>query len=352
MNKKKKKFSEAINEALIFSLQKDKNLLCYGLGVNDPKRTFSTTQKLLEKFGNKRVFEVPNSENTVMGVAVGAAIGGVKSVITHQRLDFFLLAMDQLVNSAAKWKYMFGREKSIPITIRLIIGRGWGQGPTHSQNLQSWFYHIPGLKIVCPSNPKDAKQLLIDSIFDPNPVVFLEHRWLHNIYGTVSNPKIKNLELNKLLKKGKDLTIISNGYLTLEAIKASEILKSKFGIEIEIIDLKLIKPLNLNLICKSVKKTKRLICLDTGMVSGSISADIVSKVVSKLIYNLKSPPIIMGLPDIPIPSTYDGAKFYVNYKDIILKTLKLMKIKKKFNKKQFISDGPIDIPGNWFKGPF
>tara|TARA_A100001015_G_scaffold314917_1_gene425519 strand:- start:7429 stop:8487 length:1059 start_codon:yes stop_codon:yes gene_type:complete len=352
MNYKKIKFYQAINEALEFSLKKDGKLICYGLGVNDPKRTFSTTSNLLEKFGNKRVFDVPNSENSIMGTSVGAALGGIKSVITHQRLDFFLLAMDQLVNSAAKWKYMFGRKKSLPITIRLIIGRGWGQGPTHSQNLQSWFYHIPGLKIVCPSNPNDAKQLLIDSIFDPNPVIFLEHRWLHNIYGTVSNPKIKNLKLNKVLKKGKDLTIISNGYLTLEAIKASEILKSKFRIEIEIIDLKLVKPLNLNLILKSVKKTKRLICLDTGMVSGSISADIVSKVASKLFNNLKFPPIIMGLPDIPIPSTYEGAKFYINYKDIILKTLKLMKIKKKINKKQFKSDGPIDIPGNWFKGPF
>tara|TARA_B100000989_G_scaffold299062_1_gene292744 strand:- start:4912 stop:5970 length:1059 start_codon:yes stop_codon:yes gene_type:complete len=352
MNKTKKKFSEAINDALFFSLKKDKNLLCYGLGINDPKRTFSTTFGLLEKFGKKRVFEVPNSENTIMGLSVGAAIGGIKSVITHQRLDFFLLAMDQLVNSAAKWKYMFGRKKSLPITIRLIIGRGWGQGPTHSQNLQSWFYHIPGLKIVCPSNPMDAKELLINSIFDPNPVIFIEHRWLHNVYGYVKKAKVKKLELKKVLKSGKDLTLISNGYLTIEAIKASEILKSHFGIELEIIDLKIIKPLNLNLIFNSVKKTKRIICLDTGMTSGSISSDIVSKILTKYMKKLKSPPIIMGLPDVPIPSTYSGAKFYINYKDIVFQILKLMKIKKKVNKKLFKLNKKIDIPGNWFKGPF
>ena len=352
MNKNKKKFNEAINDGLIFSLKKDKNLLCYGLGINDPKTTFSTTHNLLEKFGKKRIFEVPNSENTVMGLAVGAALGDVRSIISHQRLDFFLLAMDQLVNSAAKWKYMFGRKKSLPITIRLIIGRGWGQGPTHSQNLQSWFNHIPGLKIVCPASPRDAQQLLINSIFDPNPVIFIEHRWLHNVYGPVEKPKIEKLSLNRIYKKGKDITIVSNGYLTLEAIKASEILKSEMGIDVEIIDLNIIKPLNLTLILSSIKKTKRLICLDTGMTTGSISSDIVSKVVSRSMKDLKSPPAIIGLPDIPIPSTYNGASFYPNYKNIIFKVKKILNVKKKINKNHFKLDGPIDVPGNWFKGPF
>ena len=114
------------------------------------------------------------------GVGIGAAIAGFKPVMTHQRLDFFLLAMDQLVNSAAKMHYMFNGQLKVPLTIRLILGRGWGQGPTHSQNLQSWFAHIPGLKVVMPSSAEDAKGLLLSSIFDPNPVIFLEHRWLHN----------------------------------------------------------------------------------------------------------------------------------------------------------------------------
>ena len=122
---------------------------------------------------------MPTSENALTGISIGAALNKVRSVVSHQRLDFFLLAMDQLVNSAAKWHYMFGSKTPIPITIRLIIGRGWGQGPTHSQNLQSWFNHIPGLKVVMPTFANDARDALISSIFDPNPVIFLEHRWLH-----------------------------------------------------------------------------------------------------------------------------------------------------------------------------
>ena len=171
-------YASAINQAMHIAMAKNNKLLCYGLGTDDPKNIFGTTQNLQEKFGKERVFDMPTSENAMTGVAVGLALGGYPSVMSHQRLDFFLLAMDQLVNSAAKWHYMFGRQNSIPIVIRLIMGRGWGQGPTHSQNLQSWFAHIPGLKVVSPTFAYDAKGLLLSSIRDQNPVVFLGHRWL------------------------------------------------------------------------------------------------------------------------------------------------------------------------------
>ena len=154
-------FYEAINEAISQSMEKDADIICYGLGVTDPMGVFGTTLNLEKKFGANRVFDMPTSENAMTGVAIGAALNGIKSIVTHQRLDFFLLAMDQLVNSAAKYHYMFGGQTPIPITIRLIIGRGWGQGPTHSQNLQAWFAHIPGLKVVCPTNARDAKGMLI-----------------------------------------------------------------------------------------------------------------------------------------------------------------------------------------------
>ena len=154
-----KNFAAAINDALHQAMEIDSSVICYGLGVTDPKAVFGTTQKLEERFGSERVFDMPTSENAMTGVAIGAALNGIKSVVTHQRVDFFLLAMDQIVNSAAKWHYMFGGQNTIPITIRLIIGRGWGQGPTHSQNLQAWFAHIPGLKVVMPTTPKDAKGL-------------------------------------------------------------------------------------------------------------------------------------------------------------------------------------------------
>ena len=164
---------EAINLALTEEMRQNKKLICFGLGVNDSLKFFGTAKGLEKKFGSQRVFETPTSENAMTGIGIGMSLYKNPCVMMHQRLDFFLLAMDQLVNSAAKWHYMFGGQKSIPITIRLIVGKGWGQGPTHSQSLQSWFAHIPGLKVVMPSLPSDAYNLLKDSIRDPNPVIFI-----------------------------------------------------------------------------------------------------------------------------------------------------------------------------------
>ena len=178
-------FANAIHEAMHQAMARDDSVIAYGLGINDPKAIFGTTAGLEQRFGKERVFDMPTSENAMTGVAIGAALNGIRPIMVHQRLDFFLLAMDQLVNSAAKWHFMFGGERGIPITIRLILGRGWGQGPTHSQSLQAWFAHIPGLKVVMPTSAEDAKGLLLSSIFDDNPVLFLEHRWLHNTIGVV-----------------------------------------------------------------------------------------------------------------------------------------------------------------------
>ena len=166
-------YINAINSALHQSMNKDKKVISFGLGINDPKRIFNSTKGLVEKFGIERVFDIPTSENALMGVSIGLAMSGMKPIYMHQRLDFFLLAMDQLVNAAAKWHFMFGGQDSVPLTIRLIMGRGWGQGPTHSQNLQAWFAHIPGLKVVMPASAEDAKGLLAASIADNNPVLFL-----------------------------------------------------------------------------------------------------------------------------------------------------------------------------------
>ena len=184
------------------SSYEDGNVIVFGLGVDDPKAIFGTTEGLQKKYGRNRVFDVPTSENAMTGVGIGAAIDGKRPLMVHQRLDFFLLAMDQLVNAAAKWYFMFGKQQSVPITIRLIIGKGWGQGPTHSQSLQSWFAHIPGLKVVMPALPSDAYNLLKTSIRDPNPVIFIEHRWLHGV---------KEEKLNIKSINGVNITL--DGYL-------------------------------------------------------------------------------------------------------------------------------------------
>ncbi len=179
------KFNEAILEAHDQLMAVDPNVYIMGLGVPDPKGIFGTTVGLQEKYGPNRVMDMPCSENAMTGVAIGSALVGMRPIMTHQRVDFFLLALDQLVNNACKWHFMFGGQLNVPLVIRLIIGRGWGQGPQHSQTLTSFFAHLPGLKVVAPSSPYDAKGLLISAVEDNNPVVYLEHRWLHNIYGEV-----------------------------------------------------------------------------------------------------------------------------------------------------------------------
>ena len=179
------KYFGAIREALDQSMQEDANIFIIGEGVPDPKGIFGTTSGLREKYGEKRVLDMPVSENALTGVCIGAALTGLRPVLMHQRVDFSLLSMDQIINNAAKWHYMFGGQLKVPLVIRMIIGRGWGQGAQHSQNLQALFSHIPGLKVVMPSTAYDAKGLLISSIKDNNPVIFLEHRWLHNISGFV-----------------------------------------------------------------------------------------------------------------------------------------------------------------------
>jgi pyruvate/2-oxoglutarate/acetoin dehydrogenase E1 component len=349
----KKNFSNAINEAIHQAMEVDESVICYGLGVTDPKSVFGTAANLEKRFGSERVFDMPTSENAMTGVAIGAALNGIKSVMTHQRIDFFLLAVDQLVNSAAKWHYMFGSQISIPITIRLIIGRGWGQGPTHSQNLQAWFAHIPGLKVVMPTTPEDAKGLLISSIFDPNPVVFLEHRWLHNTIGEVPGGDFRvPIGKAKIVRTGADVTIVSMSYMTIEALHAADYLATQ-GISCEIIDLRTIKPLDWDTVMHSVAKTGRLLALDSGFTTGSVAGEIVARVAIEVFDKLKVPPARLAMPDVPEPTSYALTKgFYVRAADIAKKIMEMLG--KDFSEvsNTLLEPTPHDVPGNWFKGPF
>ena len=346
-------FAGAVNEALKQAMDLDPKVLCYGLGVTDPKHVFDTTQNLESMFGSERVFDIPCSENAITGIGVGAALRGYKSVITHQRLDFSLLSMDQIVNSAAKWHYMFGSQLSVPITIRMVLGRGWGQGPTHSQNLQAWFAHVPGLKVVCPSNANDAKGLLIASIFDPNPVIFLEHRWLHNSKSQVPN-KSFSIEIGKanVVKSGSDITLVTCSYLVAEAISAADFLYNEIGISSEVIDLSSIKPLDTATIIKSVKKTKRLLCIDPGATSFSVSSERISRVIENIDINSIDSITKIGMPDIPEPTSYVLTRdFYNNADDIINKVLENFAYTK-MRKPIIRTQEHHDVPGKWFKGPF
>ena len=344
-------YAQAINKALTEEMSRNKKLICFGLGVNDSLNFFGTTKGLEKKFGPKRVFETPTSENAMTGIGVGMSLNNNPCVMMHQRLDFFLLAMDQLVNSAAKWHFMFGGKKSVPITIRLVVGKGWGQGPTHSQSLQSWFSHIPGLKVVMPSFPGDAYNLLKTSIRDPNPVIFIEHRWLHNLEQETKKIKYKNQKyLPELISKGRDFTAVSYSLSTIEILSLKKVLDQN-KISFDLIDLKSIKPLNISMIRNSLKKTKKLLILDSiSHPICSVGSEILSQLYREKNIKLTKPPLLLTLPDIPSPtSTFYTKDFYIKKSDIVNSITKLTGKKIKYNS---IDNYLHDVPDSKFKGPF
>jgi pyruvate/2-oxoglutarate/acetoin dehydrogenase E1 component len=346
-------FAKAINEALFTAMELDPAVICYGLGVDDSKGVFGTTLGLQDWFGPERVFDTPTSENAMTGIAIGAALNGVRPVVTHQRLDFFLLAMDQIVNNAAKWHYMFGSQNSVPITIRLILGRGWGQGPTHSQNLQAWFAHVPGLKVVMPTAAADAKGLLLSSIFDDNPVVFLEHRWLHNLEGDVPQGDYR-VPIGKaaLLKEGNDVSIVSLSYMTIEALHAVEALEQQ-GITCDLLDLRALCPIDWETIFTSVRKTGRLVVLDTASVTGSFAGEIIARVVETCFDCLMQSPRRIALPDFPTPTSPALVRgFYKQAEDVITAVSQVLQRDLVIPDLQARRNHPHDVPGDWFKGPF
>ena len=347
--KKKLTFAKAINEAIEAAMKKDNRVILIGLGVDDPKGVFGTTLNIHKK-RRKNVFDMPTAENAFTGIGLGLAISNFKPIIVHQRVEFSLLSIEQIFNQIAKWFYMSGGKINVPIVIRLIIGKGWGQGPQHSQSLEAIFSHIPGLKVVCPSNANDAKGLLLNSILDPDPVIFFEHRWLHQ---TSSLVPIKNYLIPigkaKILNKGDDITLISFSYGIIECLKSLAYLK-KNKINPEIIDLRSLRPLDSKKIINSVKKTKKVLIIDNGMVKNGISAE-VSAIINE---NCKDKIKIkrIGVVDSPIPSSPALAKFAYPDKNLIIKNIfSMLNIKKKINLKNKKIIGS-DQPDKYFTGPF
>jgi len=346
-------FREAVRLALHDAMTEDPHTIFIGLGATDPGAIFGTAEGLAEAFGPERVFDGPTSENAMTGVGVGAAIAGLKPIMSHQRLDFFLLAMDQLVNSAAKWHFMFGGEVAVPLTIRLVLGRGWGQGPTHSQNLQAWFAHVPGLKVVVPTFPKDAYGLLRASIQDPNPVIFLEHRWLHNASGDMSQDHISGrTDRARVARSGNDVTICATGLLTLEALRAAQWLASE-GVDCDVIDLRTLNPIDWETVLSSVGRTRRLVVCDPAPVTASVASEIVATATVELFHVLESAPIRLAHPDLPEPTssalTHD---FHVGAADIAKAVLQVLGNAVPADLSMLKPHDPHDVPGPWFAGPF
>ncbi len=352
------KYHEAILEATDQIMELDPKVYIMGLGVPDPKGIFGTTTGLEKKYGSERVQDMPTSENAMTGIAIGSAINGMRPIMTHQRVDFFLLAMDQLTNNAAKWHYMFGGKMKVPMVIRLIIGRGWGQGPQHSQTLHSFFAHIPGLKVVMPSNPYDAKGLLISAVEDDNPVVYLEHRWLHGIFGDVPKELFRvPIGKAKVVREGTDVTVIACSQMTLEAFKAAQWLQ-KDGISVEIIDIRSLKPLDKETLLDSIRKTGRLVVADPDWKTVGFSAEILAIAAEEAFSFLKCPPIRITYPDRLTPTSWALSNhYYPTAKHIASEILKMMQKPTRAKElleeilKQFMHE-PMDVPDKEFTGPF
>ena len=296
-------YVEAIREATDQEMGRDPSVILFGLDVDDPNAILGTTRGLVEKYGPERVFGTPLSEDAMTGAAIGMSLAGLRPIQVHIRMDFLMLAMNQLVNMAAKSRYMYGAQVHVPIVVRCMIGRSWGQGAQHSQGLYSFFMHIPGLKVVAPTNPYDAKGCLIHAIRDDNPVIFVEHRLLHSQMGPVPEEAYTLAPgKSRVVTQGEDITVVGMSHMQLECMQAQSYLES-VGVRAEVIDPIWLSPLDGDTIVESVRKTGRLLVVDNDWTTCGAGAEIISLVVERLsgVHDLRVRR--MGFAPVPCPPT-------------------------------------------------
>ena len=346
------KYSDAIAQAIDQSMANDENVIIMGLGVPDPSGIFGTTIGLQEKYGQARVMDLPTSENGMTGVAVGCALTGIRPIMTHHRVDFGLLAMEQICNQSAKWHYSFGGD-GLPMVIRMIIGRGWGQGPQHSQSLQAHFAHIPGIKVVMPATAYDVKGLFISAVEDNNPVIFIEHRWLHYTFGEVPEEMYRvPIGKAKVIREGKDVTVVATSHAVIEALKCASVLE-KVGIEVEVVDLRTLRPMDGDTIINSVKKTGHFFAIDTAWSAYGTNAEVLAIVVERGLSLLKQPPVRLGLKDCPTPASPPLAHaYYPNAEDLTRTICKTLGKSIDDVDVKALKPVHVDIPDKSFTGPF
>jgi pyruvate dehydrogenase E1 component beta subunit len=317
-------YAQALNEALELALDAKPSVFVLGQGVDDPSAMFGVTKGLQEKFGPQRVFDTPVSEEGMMGVCTGAAMRGMRPVYMHNRPDFILLAFNQLVTHAAKYHYMDNGQTTVPMVVWSAIGRGWGSGAQHSQAIQGLLVSVPGLKIVMPSTPYDAKGLLLAAIEDHNPVLIFEHRWLMRKSGLVPEGYFQ-VPIGKGIcrRPGTDITVTGASHAIELAFQAAKLVAAE-GIDVEVIDLRTIKPFDEELIGQSLKKTGRLLVVDTGWEKGGVCAELGCLAAENWFKYLKAPVRRVGLPDIPTPAGFALEQHYYPSADRIAKVMRQM----------------------------
>ncbi len=319
-------YAEGILEAFNYLLTNHQNVFVIGQGLWSPWYVGASMKDLDVKYGKERVIDSPVSELAVTGAAVGASICGYRPVVVHPRMDFMVLAIDQIVNQAAKWRHMFGGKSIAPVTIRGIINRGGEQGAQHSQALHSWFAHVPGLRVVMPATADDARDLLVASVLSDDPVMFIDDRWCYEHKSQVVDIEPVRLDSvePRVLKEGNDVTILGIGYSSLLCLEASTNLE-KDGISAEVIDLRILNPIKVKNILKSVEKTKRFVVVDGGWTNCGMAGELIARVMENIsISDLSASPKRVTLTDAPAPTSSNLEEdYYTKSVDIeqVVKTM-------------------------------
>jgi 2-oxoisovalerate dehydrogenase E1 component len=345
------RYVDAIAEACIQEMERDEKVFVFGLDVDDHKKIQGSTAGI-EKFGEDRFFGTPLSEDAMTGVAVGSAMYGLRPIHVHIRMDFMTLSANQLINMAAKTHYMYNGRLSVPLVVRAMIGRSWGQGAQHSQALHAMFAHIPGMRVVAPSNAYDAKGCMIASIRDNNPVIFMEHRLLCNSKSYVPSDSYEcEIGKGRIVKEGNDITIVAISHMAIEATRSAHHLES-ININAEVIDPIWINPLDIDLIKKSVLKTGKLLVVDNGWVEFGVSAEIIAKIHEVLPEGINGKPIKtarMGFAPTTCPTTKSLEDlFYPNSKTISNKVCEMLAKKQIDWNNILLKNEELEE----FKGPF
>lgn len=315
------KYFQAVNQALRNAMASDPTVVLLGEDIAAAGGSFKVTRGLLDEFGPARVRDTPISEATIAAMAVGAAMTGLKPVVEIMFMDFITLTMDALVNQAAKARFMFGGRSSVPMVLRTPHGGGLSAGPQHSQCLEVWFAHVPGLKVVCPSTPADAYGLLRTAINDPDPVLFIEHKALYGCKGTVDTSVVIEIGKARIARSGRDVTIVTYGSTVATSLAAAEEL-AREGIEVEVIDLRSLQPWDSETVFASVARTHRAVIVHEAVQAFGVGAEIAARIADEAFDELDAPVVRVGSPFMPVPFAKSLESGYVVTAEKIVKALR------------------------------
>lgn len=315
-------YGDAINEGHRIVLSNDPTCFIIGQGVNNPWFVGRTTTGLMDEFGPKRIMDSPVSEAAMTGACIGAAMAGMKPIVFHPRMDFMYLTLDQVINHCASWNYMFDGKVNVPIVIRGIVNRGGEQGAQHSQSPFGVYANIPGLKVVTPATAKDAKGLLIAAVNDPDPVIYIDDRWLYEVEDEVPEGYYETpIGKANILIEGSDVTVVAASFMVKEAIKAAEELMRE-GISCEVIDLRTLKPVDMETVNKSVAKTGQAVVAIAEWAFSSVTDSVTKGIYEASFGKLKAPVKTVTLPDCPAPASKSLEEVYYIYAKDIVKAVK------------------------------